>query len=140
MAGVNSLWLLPALSRAPGMGAQPFLVGWSEPDPRLVLGQLLWTAPNQAVLWFSSQYYEMSYGLNIEMHKQVRAVGAGPAAGEGGEEAEVGGFVGKLSPLSPCSSTGVGDVTQLHARDWLAKGSSSCQDVLLSSPSLPSQR
>lgn len=108
-------------------------MGWSEPDPRLVLGQLLWTAPNQAVLWFSSQYYEMSYGLNIEMHKQVRA-------GEGGEEAEVRGFIGKLSPLSPCSSTGVGDVTQLRARDWLAKGSSSCQDVLLSSPSLPSQR
>lgn len=37
----------------------------------------------------------MSYGLNIEMHKQVSAVGAGPAAGEGGEEARVGDFVGK---------------------------------------------
>lgn len=64
-------------------------MGWSQPNPRLVLGQLLWTAPKQAVLWLSSQYYEMSYGLNIEMHKQVSAVGAGPAAGE------VGGFVGK---------------------------------------------
>uniref|UniRef100_A0A8C3UBJ3 Groucho/TLE N-terminal Q-rich domain-containing protein n=1 Tax=Catharus ustulatus TaxID=91951 RepID=A0A8C3UBJ3_CATUS len=40
-------------------------------------------------------YYEMSYGLNIEMHKQVSAVGARPAAGEGGEEAKVGDFVGK---------------------------------------------
>lgn len=37
----------------------------------------------------------MSYGLNIEMHKQVSAVGAGPAAEEGGEEARVGDFVGK---------------------------------------------
>lgn len=44
---------------------------------------------------FFSQYYEMSYGLNIEMHKQVSAVGAGPAAGECGEEARVGDFVGK---------------------------------------------
>uniref|UniRef100_A0A8C3QKB8 TLE family member 2, transcriptional corepressor n=1 Tax=Cyanoderma ruficeps TaxID=181631 RepID=A0A8C3QKB8_9PASS len=28
----------------------------------------------QTVLWFSSQYYEMSYGLNIEMHKQAEIV------------------------------------------------------------------
>lgn len=87
-AGVTSLWLLPAL-------CQPFLVGWSQADPGLLLGQWLWTAPDQAVLCFSSQYYEMSYGLNIEMHKQVSAGGAGPAAGEGGGEAKVGVFVGK---------------------------------------------
>lgn len=48
-------------------------------------GQLL----SRLCCGFPSQYYEMSYGLNIEMHKQVSAVGAGPAAGEGGS------FVGK---------------------------------------------
>lgn len=58
------------------------------------MGQLLRAAANQAVLCFCSQYYEMSYGLNIEMHKQVSRGGGGGrsklSAGDGEEEAEVG--------------------------------------------------
>lgn len=81
-------------------------MGWSQPNPRLVLGQLLWIAPNQTLLCFSSQYYEMSYGLNIEMHKQV-------SAGGGLEQQQ--GRVGKrksletllkMISLEPCSSNG----------------------------------
>lgn len=36
-----------------------------------------WGRLSTLAMLFSLQYYEMSYGLNIEMHKQVTILGTG---------------------------------------------------------------